>query len=486
MNQFVRRILLAAAAVVCFAPQADAVVVVADDFFYKEPTKGIADLSAFKGEFGGGQSGAGGVWNNRWAAVGGVTIVGEDADTPPLSENPHTAVVTEFATAANLQRNYAPTGAAGAPVIYFAADFKVDDVSMPSIFAEFGIASSTTGLPLISLGITDNRSAMPATFFAKLGASTFRGNPTVNANDALMSGVTYRVVGKLEFNVTSPTSDYDDNGQTDGADFLLWQRTLGATVPNGTGADGNNNGTVDAPDLQLWKNGNFTTGSERLTVYFNPTGVETTAATVLTATIPLLSAFGSGPLTYVASLNGDAGGGLDAQRPHYIDNVAIGTTWADVATVNIPRLTLEVNTANGTTRLINNTTQAIDLAYYEILSAGNALNVTGWNSLDDQNISGGAWRENNPLQNQLIESNFPGSTSIAASGGTLNLGAAFSVAGAQDLIARFGTKQGNQGLLNVMNVVYVTSATAVPEPATASLMLMAAAGLYRGRFGKRS
>jgi hypothetical protein len=125
------------------------------------------------------------------------------------------------------------------------------------------------------------------------------------------------------------------------------------------------------------------------------------------------------------------------------------------------------------------------LAYYEILSAGDALNVTGWNSLDDQNISGGAWRENNPLPDQLIESNLPGSTTIAASGGTLNLGAAFSVGGAQDLIARFGTKQGNQGLLNVANVVYVMSATAVPEPATAALLLVAAAAVCRVRSWKR-
>jgi hypothetical protein len=46
--------------------------------------------------------------------------------------------------------------------------------------------------------------------------------------------------------------DYDGDGDVDGGDFLVWQAALGSTVtPPGTGADGNENGTVDAPDLAL-------------------------------------------------------------------------------------------------------------------------------------------------------------------------------------------------------------------------------------------
>jgi hypothetical protein len=49
--------------------------------------------------------------------------------------------------------------------------------------------------------------------------------------------------------------DYDEDGDADGNDFLLWQRQLGSpAVPNGSGADGNGNGTVDAPDLAVWRN----------------------------------------------------------------------------------------------------------------------------------------------------------------------------------------------------------------------------------------
>lgn len=48
--------------------------------------------------------------------------------------------------------------------------------------------------------------------------------------------------------------DYDVDGDVDGNDFLTWQRQLGSTaVPSGSGADGNSSGTVDAPDLTVWR-----------------------------------------------------------------------------------------------------------------------------------------------------------------------------------------------------------------------------------------
>jgi hypothetical protein len=48
-------------------------------------------------------------------------------------------------------------------------------------------------------------------------------------------------------------ADYDDDGDVDGRDFLVWQRAFGSTVANGTGADGNGDGTVNAGDLSLWE-----------------------------------------------------------------------------------------------------------------------------------------------------------------------------------------------------------------------------------------
>jgi hypothetical protein len=51
--------------------------------------------------------------------------------------------------------------------------------------------------------------------------------------------------------VASP-GDYDGNAAVDGADFLAWQRSLGAKTPALYGADGSGNLLVDEADLTVW------------------------------------------------------------------------------------------------------------------------------------------------------------------------------------------------------------------------------------------
>ncbi len=47
--------------------------------------------------------------------------------------------------------------------------------------------------------------------------------------------------------------DYDHDEDADGADFLVWQRTLGSNLQ--LAADGNGNGVVDGGDLAIWRGG---------------------------------------------------------------------------------------------------------------------------------------------------------------------------------------------------------------------------------------
>jgi len=47
--------------------------------------------------------------------------------------------------------------------------------------------------------------------------------------------------------------NFDNDGDTDGFDFLLWQRHFGDTPATQTGGDATGNGTVDDNDLAVWQ-----------------------------------------------------------------------------------------------------------------------------------------------------------------------------------------------------------------------------------------
>lgn len=49
-----------------------------------------------------------------------------------------------------------------------------------------------------------------------------------------------------------PQGDANQDGFANGADFLIWQQTLGSTVTSGEGADFSRNGIIDADDLAIW------------------------------------------------------------------------------------------------------------------------------------------------------------------------------------------------------------------------------------------
>jgi subtilisin family serine protease/Tol biopolymer transport system component len=82
-------------------------------------------------------------------------------------------------------------------------------------------------------------------------------NRRTNGGYQLALTGTERLTGRdFALAVPKPAGDYDADGDADGRDFLLWQRTLNAAAaPPGSGADGSQNGIIDAADLAVWRTG---------------------------------------------------------------------------------------------------------------------------------------------------------------------------------------------------------------------------------------
>lgn len=490
--------ILLCVAMVATPNQASADVVIAEDFFYPgQPTKVIDNLGPFGGNsFGGGQNGAAGFWNGRWVSSNASTISTDTSNTRAgIRDNPFTGVSNMLSAFSALGRGYELDDSVDTDqTLYFAADFAVDLVNRDAdgaMHAQYGILTAEAGAafaqaPLISIGVTgpalDAQTAGAggvSTFYAEIGGQRVQGNVSANANDFTNDGQYHRIVGKVEINA---------NG-----------------------------------------------ASERLSAWIDPTGVETSAGSALQVESDVVTGWDDpvGELLATLFTIDQATSPTFKQREHYFDNMAIGTTWDSVQAVSVPRLTATVNAATGAVALANNTTQDIDLSYYEILSESGSLSSAGWNSLADQNLGAGAigdyngdgnvdaadytvwrdtlgsssdlradgdgdgqvdaddytvwkddfgnsgsggsgWLENAATTDNLIESNFGGSSLLSA-GQSFNLGQAFNTSGTQDLVIRWGTSEGAFGLLNVANVVESGAAVSIPEPTAFSLFLLSLA-----------
>ncbi len=186
---------------------------------------------------------------------------------------------------------------------------------------------------------------------------------------------------------------------------------------------------------------------ERLTAWLDPTGEETGGVK--------LQLVGD-----VVNAVSELGGGLQllgAPQRVFWDDVAVGTSWQDVARVEVPRLSLQVDPSSGSVALRNDTGKNFPMNYYELLSPSGALDVNGWQGLDGAVSGDGPWVRNLGTQNasqRLVESNLKSDTWLA-SGQSFNLGKVFATNGKRDLVARVGTAD---GLLNLVNVAYATIA----------------------------
>lgn len=79
------------------------------------------------------------------------------------------------------------------------------------------------------------------------------GRLTMTGGDLNVIGVNTLVLGRENISSYLPPlgGDYNRDSFVDGADFLLWQRTLGSTTA--LDADGDGSFSIDAPDLTVWK-----------------------------------------------------------------------------------------------------------------------------------------------------------------------------------------------------------------------------------------
>ena len=122
-------------------------------------------------------------------------------------------------------------------------------------------------------------------------------------------------------------------------------------------------------------------------------------------------------------------------------------------------LTLQVDTGSGAMSLLGGAFADIDLNYYEVHSAANSLNATGWNSLADQDYEGNGpatgtgdgWEEaGGNGAHALAEGYLLGSSTIAIDA-QLPLGSAYNTAtDARDLTFHYRTADGQifEGLID--------------------------------------
>jgi hypothetical protein len=94
-------------------------------------------------------------------------------------------------------------------------------------------------------------------FFARLKSPAYQPSEPflVTLNNGLEDAITFQR-GALAINAAAGLAgDFDVDGDVDGADYLMWQRTLGTTGATGTypAADGSLDGSVNAADLAIWQ-----------------------------------------------------------------------------------------------------------------------------------------------------------------------------------------------------------------------------------------
>lgn len=351
-------------------------VILAEDFLYAQPTKTFGAGGGFtRQDYAGGQHSELGQWQGRWNSFGDGIIVGSD-----VSEE----------------------------------DFNVE-LDLHQGATRNGLSSNWLDRDFTLTGLVDE----PLFFGITIRSNDEMGTPnaTFSINDA--GGAGQISMGLTEGGFQAILGLPDEGGASD----VIPEATMGLDAHRLIGK------------LEL----NASGSDERLTVWLDPTDVET-AENIVEVESNVIDGYDD----FAGNLRLDhrASGGLI-----FWDDLAVGTTWESVATVDVPRVSLLVDTESREFRFKNDTGSDLDVVFLQAASE-RGMRDAAWNSLTDRGVPGFA--ENNPSANLVTESSFATSFTFA-DGSSETWGDLLRVRTTTDIIGHVGT---SDGLLNITDVIY--------------------------------
>lgn len=129
----------------------------------------------------------------------------------------------------------------------------------PELYDKLAVGGAMTGAGTINVQLVNGFAPSAGNSFDVLDFTTKAAGITLGALPALSAGLSWDTSA---FNTTGvlsiaggPTidTDFNNDGRTDGADFLIWQRNVGVAGRTNATGDSNGDGLADAADLGNWK-----------------------------------------------------------------------------------------------------------------------------------------------------------------------------------------------------------------------------------------
>jgi hypothetical protein len=140
----------------------------------------------------------------------------------------------------------------GASLESFAANWNFLGNGVLDVETRIYAGGSTATPALADLALSDSE---PGGFFVGEDSASFapQGKITVFTAAKLEGDAAFTSLVHSFERAPEPVSDFDSDGDVDGADFLAWQKGVGLENPTLAQGDANRDGQADAADLDVWK-----------------------------------------------------------------------------------------------------------------------------------------------------------------------------------------------------------------------------------------